>query len=389
MDLRDHLLALVGSPAIGDELAPGIRLVRASTELGLRLSVTADGAAIDVEITPADAGGRHAARTDRLLFGYRSGGAVTVDPAAGQAVCAALAAVARRHEAAALARIADDARAVAATDAPRVREVTIDRLLEPAGPPHQRHDTLSPYVGCLIGCRFCYAQSRLTTLRRLAGLPAAPWGSWVDVRVNAPAILAAELVDRPPRPVKFCPIVSDPYHAIEARLGLTRRCLEVLAAADAPPPTLILTRAVLIARDADVLARLPAWVGMSVPTFDDDVRAHFEPRGAPIAARLATLRALRAAGVTTCAVAQPMLPGPVEALADALADAVSSVSLDVLRGEEAAGPLFDDPRHRHARDDAWQRAQADALADALTARGVAVWPGELPAELTGEPTSAG
>ena len=344
----------------------------ASTELGLRLTFELAGREVHVEVAPDD-GGRHAARTPRLLLGYRADAAIEARD--GQALCELVARAIAPREDAVLA-------AIAPVDARRIREVEVTSLLEPAGPPGARFYTCSPYVGCLIGCRFCYAQSRLAGVRRFAGLPAAPWGSWVDARVNAPAILAEELARLPPRPVKFCPVVSDPYHAIEERLGLTRRCLETIAAAAAPPPVVLLTRSALIARDADVLATLPrAWAGLSIPTADDAVRAHFEPRGASIAERLATLATLRAAGVRTIAVAQPMLPGPLDALADALAGAADSVSLDVLRGEEGAGALFDDARFTGARTDTWQRDRAEALRAALTARGVPVWPGEFPPDL--------
>ena len=71
-----------------------------------------------------------------------------------------------------------------------------------------------------------------------------------------------------------------------------------------------------------------------------------------------------------------MLPGSIEALADALAESVESVSLDVLRGEEDAGPLFD--AYPEARDEGWQAARLEALRAKLEARGVAVWTGELP-----------
>jgi len=367
MDPRARLLSLLPI-GLGEELLPGVRLIAASTELGLRLTFS-DGAdrTIEVELQPIEDGGAHAARSARFLLGYRAGAAI--EPAAGKALCEAVArAIAPREGAA-----PDEP-----VDAPRIREVEVDRLLEPAAGFY----TLSPYVGCLIGCRFCYAQSRLTGLRRFAGLSPAPWGSWVDVRINAPAVLARELASLPPRPIKFCPIVSDPYHAIEARRQLTRRCLEVIAAAPTPPPTLLLTRSALVVRDLDVLARLPrAWIGMSVPTVDDAVRAHFEPRAASIGERLTTLRALRAAGVRCIAVAQPMLPGDVDALADALAASVDSVSLDVLRGEEGAVGLFDDPRFAMARTGAWQAERAEALRAALTARGVPVWVGELPPDI--------
>ncbi|MBK9030478.1 MAG: radical SAM protein [Myxococcales bacterium] len=381
MDVRAHLLALVAPTAIGDELAPGVRLVDAATELGLRLTFAVAGDEVHVEVTPATAGARHAARTAHLTFAYRSRAASAV----GQAVCAEVARKADGRDADFVAMLATAADPLA----PRVRELVIDRLLEPAGAPDARFYTASPYVGCLIGCRFCYAQSRLAPLRAATGLPPVPWGAWVDVRVNAAAVLAEELRRLPPRPIKFCPIVSDPYHAIEAQRGLTRACLEAIAAVAAPPPVLLLTRSALVARDVDVLAALPwAGVGVSLPTVDDDVRRHFEPRAASIPSRLATLATLRAAGVRTIAVVQPMLPGPLDALVDALATHVDSVSLDVLRGEEAAGPLFDDDRYAAARADGWQRARHAALAAALAARGVPVWSGELPPDLPAGPPTA-
>ncbi|MBK7071573.1 MAG: radical SAM protein [Myxococcales bacterium] len=378
MDVRALLLELIAPTAIGDELAPGVRLARVADDLGPRLTFAlADGAEVDVEVSPATAGLRHAARTAHLTLAYRGRAASAV----GAALCATVAARIGDRDAGFVAALA----AAGAADAPRVREVTVDHLLELAGPPAARFYTCSPYVGCLIGCRFCYAQERLAAGRAAAGLPMAPWGSWVDVRVNAAAVLADELARLPRYPIKFCPIVSDPYHAIEARLGLTRACLAAIAAAAAPPPVLLLTRAALVTRDLDLLAALPwAGVGVSLPTIDDDVRAHFEPRAAPIAARLATLAAIRAAGVAPIAVGQPMLPGPVDALADALAAHVDSVSLDVLRGEGRAGPLFDDPRFAAARAAGWQTERLAALTAALAERRVPVWSGELPPNLTAD-----
>ncbi len=144
----------------------------------------------------------------------------------------------------------------------------------------------------------------------------------------------------------------------------------------------MLTRSRLIERDAELLASLPAWVGASIPTFDDDVRRHFEPRAASIADRFAMLRRLRAAGVETFAVVQPMLPGPVEAFADALAESVSSVSIDVLYGVQGATADFTDASYAAAATDDWQRERAAALTAALERNGVTIWHGDLPPSLT-------
>jgi DNA repair photolyase len=177
---------------------------------------------------------------------------------------------------------------------------------------------------------------------------------------------------------------------VERRYRITRGCLDVLAERGDRFEVLLLTRSALIEDDLDRLGALPrAHVGVSIPTIDDTVRAHFEPRAAPIERRLSILDALRERGVRTIAVVQPMLPGPVDALADALARSAESVSIDVLRGIESAGPDFADPRYAHCRDEDWQRAQADALAIALCERDVPVWSGELPPDLARvrEPTA--
>jgi DNA repair photolyase len=396
VDLGAHLLRLVAPLRPGDALEsrdPEVRaftLLGASTELGLRLSfATADAPAhprLHVELVPADVPGPYAVATERLHLSYRSPATAPVSSTMGKRVCEAVAERVRANEGPVLTALAAELAAEPATVGPRIREVTVDRLLEPAGDPSTPFHTLSPYVGCLVGCRFCYAQSRLDPLRRLLRLPAVPWGSYVDVRTNAPAVLRRELEGRPPWPIKLCPVVADPYQAVEQRHRLTRACLDVLLEADPIPPVLVLTRMAALAEDLPRLRALPrVFVGVSLPTVDDDARRHFEPRAASIAQRLDLLDQIRAAGIHAIAVVQPLLPGPHEALVDALAAHADSVSIDVLRGEETAGPLFDDPRYADARTDAWQLDRAQRLAHDLRARAVSVWRGELPPALEAPP----
>ncbi|MDI1446613.1 radical SAM protein [Polyangium sp. 6x1] len=382
MDLDRHLRALLAPLAPGDELTKGARITALSTELGLRVTVDVGGRDVHLEIARVEDGGRFAARTERLLFRYRDGaGRGDVDPALGLALCKALAARASTSERdvlAAIEREAFEARELEEAGA-RVREVRVGSLLTPAGAPSERHHTLSPYVGCLVGCRFCYAQTRVVESRRLARLPEVPWGSYVDVRVNAPEVLADELERLPRWPIKFCPIVSDPYHPIERRYGLTRACLQTIAAARSPRPVLVLTRCRLVEQDLSVFAALPeAWLGVSIPTIDDEVRRFFEPRGASIPERLDLLSTFSRHGVRTFAVVQPILEGSIPRLADALAPVVRSVSIDVLRGAFGAEAEFSDARFARTRDPAWQAERAEELARELSARGIPVWSGELP-----------
>jgi DNA repair photolyase len=387
MDFAPYLQQLLGGLWIGDEVFPRGKLTEVSCELGLQLTVVFDDLAeVHVEIEPFSTNRPYAARTAQLLFSYRLARKSLnrqhdQDAKRAHALCVSLAERCAPQEQLVLQTIAKTAAKTAAQyeGSTRIREVQVNKLLQIAGTPTERFYTLSPYVGCLIGCKFCYAQSRLSTLRLLEKLPEIPWGSYVDVRTNAAEILTQELHSLTAYPIKFCPIVSDPYQAVETRYELTRKCLQVLQTTVPARTVLILTRSKLIERDAELLASLPkAYAGASIPTADDQVRKHFEPRGAPIQDRLQALRTLRQAGVRTFAVVQPMLPGSVEALADALADTVSSVRIDVLYSLEKAEDDFLDERYAHAGNEQWQTQRALQLSEALIQRGVHLWPGELP-----------
>lgn len=382
MDLDAYLLELVAPLAIGDEIVPHARLAGVSSTSGWRLTFDDGGTEIHIELAPHEPGRSSAATTARLAVSYRSSaGGAPVDPVRAKALADAVARRVEPREGAVLEALAREAARARASDegGARVREVRVSRALEPMGTVDERIHGLSPYAGCLVGCRFCYADSRLRPLRRLQLLEDVPWGSYVDVRVNVAELLGRDLAELRPQVVKFCPILSDPYQTVEARYGLTRACLEVLRDAPERPTVLVLTRTSLITRDAALLASIPgALAGVSLPTVDDDARRHFEPRASSIAVRLDTLRTLRAAGVRTFAIVQPLLPGSLSALAEALAETVSSVRIDVLSGVQGAAREFADPRYAYAADASWQADRARTLATMLGARGVAVWPSELP-----------
>lgn len=374
MSLRSKLLDLIAPLSPGDELLPGVRLTGASEEAGPRLQLLVDGEPLAIEIFPKESSARAFVSTSRLQFAY-----VAAGPSGrlrGPEACRAVAARAAIHEQSVLAAIEEEASAGATAD-PRIREVRVERLLEDAWFEGRAFHTLSPYVGCLVGCRYCYAQTHVGLSRELERRRPVPWGSYVDVRVNAAEVLEKELRAFDVRTIKMCPVVSDPYQAVESRYGVTRACLEAIGRAPRRVSVLVLTRAALVERDADLLGSMRACVGVSLPTVDDAVRRHFEPRAASVEERLGALRKLRAAGATTMAVVQPLLPGPVEALADAIATHCSSASIGVLEGVEGAGEDFADPRFSHSRDGAWQVEQATRLRDILLARGIAVWR-ELP-----------
>ncbi len=195
--------------------------------------------------------------------------------------------------------------------------------------------TLQPYAGCQFSCRYCYVREMAVQRTNPFGLP---WSRWIAPKTNAPELLArAAARGTLARARIFCSSATDPYTPLERRLALTRGCLEVMVVH--PPAALVVqTRSPLVLRDVALLRRLPAGVSFTVTTADETVRRRFEPDSPRVARRIATLAALRAAGVPVQAAIAPLLPGDPARLAELLEPVVDRVVVDdFFRGDGAGG----------------------------------------------------
>ncbi len=193
----------------------------------------------------------------------------------------------------------------------KVREVSCTSALSPSSLPGLDY-ALNPYRGCSIGCVYCYSPAVLREER--------PWGRFVDVKRNIPAILAREL-RRKRRGVIGIGTVTDGYQPLETRYHLTRYCLEQLARFDFPVS--IQTKSSLVLKDLEALRRLrDVEVGVTNTTWDEAMRRRFEPFSSPAPRRMETLKALNAAGIRTWAFVGPILPGATDTTAEPLLRAV-------------------------------------------------------------------
>lgn len=207
-----------------------------------------------------------------------------------------------------------------------IREINCRSVLTKSRLPASMY-CLNPYVGCTHACRYCYAQF----MRRFTGHAGERWGSFLDVKINAPEILDKELSRHPARGVTLIGSVTDAYQALEKKYGLTRRILEVLLKHDWPIS--ILTKSDLVLRDSDLLSRFSQCdVGLTVTSLDNQVSRDFEV-GAPLPARrLGALAELHRAGIRTYAFIGPILPGlaDVEAIVEELCGKVDFVMFETL-----------------------------------------------------------
>ena len=151
--------------------------------------------------------------------------------------------------------------------------------------------------------------------------------------------------------------VTDPYQPIERRLGLTRRCLEVLA--EFRNPVGMITKNHLIARDADLLGELAA-VGaaaanLSITSLDTSLQRVMEPRTSSPSLRLEAVSRLAAAGVPVSVMVAPIIPGltdhEIPGILKAAAEAgATSAGYVMLRLPYAVSPLFEEWLEAHFPD---------------------------------------
>ena len=181
---------------------------------------------------------------------------------------------------------------------------------------------LNPYVGCGHACVYCYAKF----MKRFTG-HAERWGEFVDVKINAPELLAHEVKRKKVGRV-WISGVCDPYQPLEKKYMITKRCLEILV--ENSWPFTVQTKSFFVLRDIEIIKRsTDAEVGFTITTADEKIRRLFEPGAPPIEKRIEALAKLHSEGIRTFAMIAPMLPH-AEGLVSELKGKVDHVILDRL-----------------------------------------------------------
>ncbi len=242
-----------------------------------------------------------------------------------------------------------------------VREISAKSVLSKS----QVYDyAMNPYVGCSHSCRYCYA----AFMRRFTG-HREKWGAFVDVKINAPELLAREIGKKRKRGRVWVSGVCDPYQAAEKKYGLTRRCLEVLL--ENQWPVTVQTKSSLVLRDIEILERFQdIEIGFSIATADEKIRKLFEPGASPIGERIGALEVLHGRGIPTFAMIAPLLPG-ADGLVEELAGIVDRVLIDRLN-YFYANRIYKENGLEWAMEDAFFHWQAEVLEEGFKRTGTPV-----------------
>lgn len=203
---------------------------------------------------------------------------------------------------------------------------------------------INPYTGCAHACRYCYA----TFMKKFTG-HVEPWGTFVDVKVNAVDLLKKALRRNITGGVMMSS-VTDAYQPLERSYGLTRGCLELLARTELDVD--ILTKSNLVTRDIDILSKMATVdVGITITTNREDIKRIFEPASSSIRERLNALRALRKAGISTYVFVGPILPMKPEKLADLIAPFTDRVLIDRMNYKWKVEEIYRASNLDHALED--------------------------------------
>ncbi len=220
---------------------------------------------------------------------------------------------------------------------------------------------LNPYVGCQHDCVYCYAKF----MKRFTG-HREKWGTFVDVKINAPDLLAQE-VKRKRKGRVWISGVCDPYQPLEKRYLITKRCLEILVENDWP--FTVQTKSALVLRDMEPLKRATdAEAGFTITTADEKIRKIFEPGAPPLSERIGALAALHSEGIATFAMIAPILPG-AEGLVGALKGKVNYVILDRMN-YRYAGWVYKKYGLQFAGEDAFFSQKGEELREAFEKEGI-------------------
>jgi DNA repair photolyase len=230
----------------------------------------------------------------------------------------------------------------------QIREIRAKTILTKSGITDY---CVNPYMGCGHGCAYCYAQLIIRKFH-----PQKKWGSFIDVKINAPGLLEKEIA-KAKRGVVMLSSVTDPYQPLEAKYELTRKCLEILQEHDFP--VTILTRSPLVTRDIGIFSQFrECEIGLSITTNDNEVKQIFEPLTPTFEARISALKQLHEAGLRTYAFIGPILPMNPQIVGEAVAPLVDFVFIDKLNYPQlwrsaaaASGQSLDDAYFTKTRDE--------------------------------------
>lgn len=204
------------------------------------------------------------------------------------------------------------------------------------------------YRGCQHGCIYCDTRSECYGVGDI---------SQIRIKKNAIELLTHELSSK--RKIKGTigtGSMNDPYMPIEAKAGVTRKAMEVIAKAQYPVH--VITKGKLVARDYDLLqniSKVYAAVSFTITTADDILARKLEPAASSTSERFKAMEFLASRGIYTGITLMPLLPH--------INDTPGNIRTIVQRAKDAGAsyiiPMFGFTMRKGSRDYLYQALDKD------------------------------
>ena len=164
------------------------------------------------------------------------------------------------------------------------------------------HYGMNIYRGCSHGCIYCDSRSKCYQFTHAF--------ADIEVKQNAPELLAQALKSKRQKAMIGTGSMSDPYMHCEEQLGLTRKCLEVISRYGFGAA--VQTKSDRILRDIDLLEEInrkaKCVVQITLTTYDEKLCGILEPNVCKTRRRIEVLEAMRERGIPTVVWMTPILP---------------------------------------------------------------------------------
>ncbi|MFC1668250.1 radical SAM protein [Chlamydiota bacterium] len=179
-------------------------------------------------------------------------------------------------------------------------EVSIQRILNPTSIDLGEY-VINPYMGCELGCLYCYVRSN-----RVVSKKTAPWGSYVDIRINAPTLLEKEISKKKPHTV-LLGSTTECFQPIEKKYGITKEILEILNKNKVY--YVFLTRSPFIQEYISLLTQgFCKMIYFTCNNINHSIKARLEPHSAPFEKRITAINNLLDNNIPVTPYFSPIIP---------------------------------------------------------------------------------
>lgn len=183
-------------------------------------------------------------------------------------------------------------------------------IYEPKGGAKEYADlACNLYMGCVHGCRYCYAPACMRKSDEAWHGSATPRKDIIKLFSED----AKHMKDQGDSRSILFSFVSDPYQPLEDKLLITRKVLQISKFYGLNTKILTKGSAALVMRDFDIMSQAHTQLGVTVCFTDDKMRKEWEPNASAVSERFSLLKAAHERGIYTWVSLEPVI-NPHQAL---------------------------------------------------------------------------